>query len=137
MKAQLKRKIESIRANPCRRDFILADARDADMAWGVESFGTVWPPPDEGHARYRTQAEFLSEIRKVVEQGIVDILLASVSVMDRLAHQERLFDNANVTPAIRANDTTDIWCVNAGQATAQLLPCPSPARLFRKFRMVH
>ena len=109
MNPHLMRKIEAIRTNPSGRDFILADARDADMAWGIQSFGLAWPPR-AGEARFRTLPEFLAEIRKVVEQGIVDILLTSVSVMDRLAHQELLFEKTHVTPAIRANDTTDVWC---------------------------
>ena len=110
VKELLRRKLEAIRSNPSGRDFILADARDADMAWGVASFGSVWPPPSTGQARFRTLPEFLDDIRMVIDQGIVDILLASVSVMERLAHREHLFDASGVTPAIRANDTTDVWC---------------------------
>lgn len=110
MKSRLLHKINAIRSNPGGRHFILADARDADMAWGIPSFGALWPPDGADEARFRTLPEFLEEIRKVVEQGIVDILLASVSVMDRLAHREGLFEKTDVTPAIRANDTTDVWC---------------------------
>jgi hypothetical protein len=110
VKPQLLSKLDAILSNPSGREFILGDARDSDMAWGVASFGTVWPPPSTGQARFRTLPEFLSEIRKVVNQGIVDILLASMSVMDRLAHQERLFDASSVTPAIRVNDASDVWC---------------------------
>ena len=109
MKSRLLRKLDAIRSNPGGREFILADARDADMAWGVGSFGTPWPP-DEGTARFRSLPMFLDQIRQVVHQGIVDILLASVSAMDKLAHQEALFDASDVTPAIRANDSSDIWC---------------------------
>lgn len=54
--------------------------------------------------------DLMNDIRQIVEQGLVDILLASVSTMARLAHEERLFDGSNVTPAIRANDTSDVWC---------------------------
>jgi hypothetical protein len=32
-------KLAEIRANPSGRTFILADARDADMSWGIPSFG--------------------------------------------------------------------------------------------------
>ena len=113
MKARLARKIDAIRANPGGREFILADAKDADTVWGVSSFGTRWPPHSD-QPQYRTLPEFLEQIRAVVAQGIVDILLASISVMDRLAHTERLFDSSDVCPAIRANDTSDIWCVRGG-----------------------
>lgn len=110
MKPRLQVKLNAIRSNRAAREFILADARDADMAWGAASLGTVWPPPAVGETRFRTLPEFLDQIRQVVQQGVVDILLASVSVMDRLAHKERLFESSTVTPAIRANDTSDVWC---------------------------
>ena len=98
-------KLAEIRANPSGRTFILADARDADMAWGIPSFG----PARTGDG-FRSVPAFLEEIRAVVRQGFVDVLLASASTMDRLAHQERLFDGSHVTPAVRINDATDIWC---------------------------
>ena len=107
---QLISKLESIKANPNSREFILADARDADMAWGITSFGKRRiPAAVDGADRYRTKPEFLDEIRSVIDQGIIDIVLASTSTMHQLAHTERLFDNSNATPAVRINDTTDIW----------------------------
>jgi hypothetical protein len=114
MKARLTSKIDAIRSNPAGREFILADARDADMVSGVPSFGTRWPLASAGQSQHRTLPEFLEQIRAVVQQGLVDILLASISTMDRLAHKERLFDATDVTPAIRANDTSDIWGVRGG-----------------------
>ena len=30
--------------------------------------------------------------------------------MEKLAHEERLFDGTHVTPAVRIDDATDIWC---------------------------
>jgi hypothetical protein len=120
VKQRLKRKLEAIRSHPGGRDFILADAKDADMAWGVPGFGTVYPAGG-GDPRFRTRPEFLEQIRQIVAQGVVDIMLASVSTMDTLAHRERLFETSEVTPAIRANDTTDIWC----QRGATYAECPS------------
>src|ERR1035441_6919102 len=109
----LLQKLEQIRNSPSGHAFILADARDADMAWGVPSFGanrqqSIGDAPS-GRA-FRSQPAFLDEIRSVVQQEVVDILLASVSVMDKLAHREHLFDQSRVTPAVRINDTTDVWC---------------------------
>ena len=97
-------KLAEIRSNPSGRTFILADARDADMAWGVPSFGKA----RSGHG-FRSAPAFLEEIRQVVRQGFVDVLLASASTMDTLAHKERLFEGSHVTPAVRINDATDIW----------------------------
>lgn len=107
---QLLSKLESIKAGSNLHEFILADARDADMAWGITSFGKKRPQhsPD-GRDRYRTKPEFLDEIRSVVDQGIIDIVLASTSTMYELAHTEKLFKHAHATPAVRINDATDIW----------------------------
>lgn len=89
--------------------FILADAKDADMAWGVAATG---PARTEDGApagrRHRTRAEFLEAMRAIVLQGEQDVLLASASNAEVLA-REGLFANGAVTLAIRANDATDIW----------------------------
>jgi hypothetical protein len=45
----------------------------------------------------------------------VDIVLASISTMSVLAHRERVFDSLEVTPAVRINDTTDVWCQRGGR----------------------
>ncbi|MGH7939886.1 MAG: hypothetical protein ACREFR_02290 [Limisphaerales bacterium] len=113
MKPRLIEKLNHIRSNPSTREFILADARDADMAWGVPSTGKIYPPADA--ERYRTMPEFHDQIRAVARQGIVDIMLASISTMSRLAHGERLFDSLEVTPAVRINDATDVWCPRGGR----------------------
>jgi hypothetical protein len=35
--------------------------------------------------------------------------------MSLLAHRERLFDTLGVTPAVRMNDATDVWCPRGGK----------------------
>ena len=116
-------KLETIRAGRASNAFILADARDADMAWGIPSFGRKrGGAGGNGSApAWRSAPEFLDEIRQVVHQGVVDILLASASVMDVLAHKEKLFERSRVTLAVRINDTTDVWC----QRGARYLDSPS------------
>jgi hypothetical protein len=113
MKPRLIEKLNRIRANSSSREFILADARDADMAWGVPSPGQPYPPEKNGC--YRTMPEFHEQIRAVARQGIVDIMLASISTMSLLAHRERFFDSLEVTPAVRINDATDVWCPRGGR----------------------
>ena len=108
MNQRLLSKLEAIRHGKGDREFILADARDADMAWGIASPGQGWPA--DKNAPMRSMGAFREEIRAVVRQGLIDVMLASVSTMSLLAHKERLFDESDVTPAIRANDTTDVWC---------------------------
>jgi len=90
--------------------FILADAKDADMAWGVAATGPARKAdgtPAAGR-KFRTRPEFLEAMRAIVRQGEQDVLLASASNAEVLA-REGLFADGPVTLAIRANDTTDIW----------------------------
>jgi hypothetical protein len=101
-------KLVCIAANPSGGDFILADAKDADMAFGIAAAG-VRRNADGQTAGYRSIQEFRALIREIVQQQLVDIMLMSMSTSDVLAVRERLFDDSPVTPAIRANDTTDIW----------------------------
>jgi hypothetical protein len=103
-KKSLDQRISRIQSNPQSRDFILADAKDADMAFGITS-----PGHDANTKRIRTLEEFRANIREIVSQGLVDIMLMSVSTSDKLCIAEQLFAQSTVTPAIRANDSTEIW----------------------------
>ena len=47
-------------------------------------------------------------MRLITRSGLIDIMLMSASSNYALAFRERLFDQSPVTPAVRANDTTDI-----------------------------
>lgn len=104
----LDRKLTAILADPqgCR-EFIIADAKDADMAFGIGAPG-MSPERHDAEVRLRTLAEYREQIRQVIRQEVVDIVLMSGSTSDLLARREQLFANSPVTPAVRANDTTDI-----------------------------
>jgi hypothetical protein len=132
-------KLAEVKSNPSSRAFIIADAKDADMAFGVRAPGPrsylsrrgerparfspeVWSREEYG---YRNLPEFLDIIREVVHQGLVDIMLMSAYVNEQLAIKEGLFKNSHVTPAARANDTTDVWAVRHGCYTSE------PAQPFR------
>ncbi len=138
-------KLAEVKANPCSRAFIIADAKDADMAFGVRATGPrsylsargerparfspeIWTRAEYG---YRNLPEFLDIIREVVGQGLVDIMLMSAYVNEQLTIKEGLFRNSHVTPAARANDTTDIWAVRHGCYTAE------PAQPFRTATIDH
>src|SRR5260370_25192774 len=101
-------KLKRIHADPrgCK-DFILADAKDADMALAIGAPGRS-PEAHAGELRYRSLSEFRDIIVQIVEQKLVDIMLMSASTSEALTIQRRLFDHSPVTPAARANDTTDI-----------------------------
>src|SRR5579863_3587917 len=106
--SRLDEKLARIRAGHYRnRDFIIADAKDPDMGPGLHAVGPI-RTPDGAPPRLRTRAEFLNECKKIIEQDIVDILLASASNIEALV-DEGAFHGTGVKPAIRANDTTDVW----------------------------
>ena len=108
MQKSLDQKLARILADRSCRDFILADAKDADMAFGMAAPGRS--PEHHAHeGRFRTLDEYRGLMRDIVRQGLVDIMLVSASTNEVLTIRERLFDNSHVTPAVRANDTTDIW----------------------------
>jgi hypothetical protein len=101
-------KLARIVADPTCRDFILADAKDADMAFGLASPGLA-PGGSPGTGPFRSISEYRNSIREIVRQGLVDIMLMSASTSELLAIEEGLFIDSHVTPAVRMNDTTDIW----------------------------
>ncbi|MFN7802709.1 MAG: hypothetical protein ACK5TO_01760 [Planctomycetaceae bacterium] len=115
MLKSLDAKLAAIHADPhgCR-EFILADAKDADMAFGVAAPG-LSPEQHAGEQRFKTLAEYRDQMRQIVRSELVDIMLMSASTSEQLALVERLFDNSPVTPAARANDTTDIHVLRGGR----------------------
>ncbi len=113
-------KLARIVADPSCEDFILADAKDADMAFGLAAPG-VRRGGDPFKGPFRTIDEFRESIRRLVKQGLVDIMLMSASTSEVLAIDEGLFVDSHVTPAVRMNDTTDIWLA-AGSGNYPLEP---------------
>jgi len=101
----LDRKLERIRSGAYTpEDFIIADAKDGDIA-----FGCAAPVPDARRAGgHGDRASHLAAIREMARSGLVDIMLVSASTGDRLL-REGLFAASDVTLAVRLNDTTDIW----------------------------
>jgi hypothetical protein len=135
----LEAKLTAVKKDRRSRAFIIADAKDADMAFGVRAPGPrtylaaagarpaqfspeVWAREEFG---YRNLPEFLDIIREITHQGLVDIMLMSAYVNDLLTIKEGLFKDSHVTPAARANDTTDVWAARHGSYTKD------PAQTFR------
>ena len=129
----LDKKLAEVKANRNSRSFVIADAKDADMAFGVRAPGPrsylsskglrpghfspeVWSREEYG---YRNLPEFLDIIREVTHQGLIDIMLMSAYVNEQLTIKEGLFKNSHITPAARANDTTDVWAVRHGCYTRE------------------
>jgi hypothetical protein len=117
----LDQKLANIRRDPSgAKDFILADAKDADMATGLAATGN-----DPITGKRRTLEEYRDQMRQIIAQGLVDIMLMSASTSEQLTINERLFDKSTITPAVRANDTTDIHLPAGGTYAAE------PSRPFR------
>jgi hypothetical protein len=131
MEKSLDRKLGRILSDPSCPDFIIADAKDADMAFGLAAPGRS-PESHASEARFRTLDEYRQQIRELVAQGLVDVMLMSASSNEVLTINERLFDNSHITPAVRANDTTDIWlAAGTGQYGRQ------PSQPFRSATIDH
>src|SRR6516162_10048190 len=112
-------KLKRIHADPHRaKDFILADAKDADMALAIGAPGRS-PEAHPGEVRYRSLSEFRGIIEQIVEQGLVDIMLMSASTNEVLTIHKRIFDKSHVTPAARVNDTTDIHIIRGSKYPSQ------------------
>lgn len=114
-------------------DFILADAKDADMAGGLSGLGR-----NRETGRLNTLGEFDNAIGAIIRQDIVDIVLTSVSTLGRLV-QQGLFEASAIRQAVRFNDTSDLWRIRGadyGQqssvpfATARLALCPTDLGLY-------
>ena len=105
----LDRKLANIRGGKYTPDdFIIADAKDGDIGFGRASCVR----DAKGH--FTPRATHLEAIREMTKSGLVDIMLMSASTAERLSN-EGLFKGSEVTPAIRLNDTTDIWSARGGR----------------------
>jgi DhnA family fructose-bisphosphate aldolase class Ia len=104
-KKTLDAKLSAIRDGKYKpRDFIIADAKDGDIGFGAMAAG----PDPKRPGVFKPRAAHLEAIRDMTRSGLVDIMLMSASTAERLS-DEGLFKKSKVTPAIRLNDTTDIW----------------------------
>ncbi|MCB1332469.1 MAG: hypothetical protein KDK26_02210 [Roseivivax sp.] len=105
---RLDEKLDRIRSGAYSpRDFIIADAKDGDMAFGCATPGKG---PD---GRMKPLRAYRDDIVKVVDSDLADIMLMSLSSAEGM-HERGLFAGSAVTPAVRLNDTTDIWQARGG-----------------------
>lgn len=125
----LDRKLARIRAGAySAQDFIIADAKDADMAFGLTAPAPVRDESGRFTAEFSKRAAYLDSIREMTRSGLVDIMLTSASAAEILV-REGLYAASEVTPAVRYNDTTDIWYPRGGRYGAE------PSRPFRSARL--
>lgn len=125
MQKTLTTKLAALKESTSNRAFIIADAKDADMAFGIAA------PGRNRNGGCRSLSEFRDQIREIVTQGLVDIMLMSASTSEMLSIEEGIFEHSNVTPAVRANDTTDIHVVRGSVYTE------APSRPFSSTTIDH
>ncbi len=124
MEKSLDKKLDKIRnGNYQKTDFIIADAKDGDMGGGVFAPGPVLENPEKP----KPYQSYLQAMREMTDSGLVDIMLMSSSSAEKLV-EEKIFHDSEVTPAVRYNDTTDVW----GQRHSNYKKFPS-----RNFRTAH
>lgn len=111
---RLDEKLARIAKDPTgAKDFMICDAKDADMGGGLPAPGARRDKQGRATGAFKSRADHLDQIRALVRQDILDLMLVSVSNLDLLV-REGLFRGSKVGTAIRANDTTDIWSVRHG-----------------------
>jgi DhnA family fructose-bisphosphate aldolase class Ia len=103
-------------------DFIIADAKDGDMAFGCAT------PGKAADGRMKPLSAYRADMKAVVDSDLVDIMLVSLSSAEVLTAQGA-FAKTDITTAVRLNDTSDIW-----QARGGTYP-KSPAVPFRTARL--
>jgi len=116
-------KMARIRAGQYRLgDFMIADAKDADLAGGVTAMG---PRRDAGGkiVGRRTRPEFHHQIRALIRQDVLDIMLASTATIETLT-QEGTFGDTRVLAAFRGNEATDAWVGIRGGRYREYAPLP-------------
>ena len=101
---KLNQKLACIRGGAYRpQDFIVADAKDGDMGGGAGATG-IHQKTGLAHPA----SVYRSAMKDMVASDLVDIMLVSLSSAEALM-TDGVFDNSNVTLAVRMNEGTDIW----------------------------
>lgn len=116
-------KIARIRAGQYRLgDFMIADAKDADLAGGITAMGQRRDAAGK-IVGPRTRPEFHDQIRALIKQDVLDIMLASTSTIEKLTH-EGVFEGTRMLAAFRGNEATDAWVGIRGGRYRDYAPIP-------------
>lgn len=106
---RLDRKLARIRSGNYRpQDFIIADAKDADMAFGTATAGPVLDDHGKPTGRFKPLKIYRDDMERMIDADLVDIMLTSLSSAEYLARRGA-YRATEVTAAVRLNDTSDIW----------------------------
>ena len=114
MNKSLEIKLERIKKQNYKpKDFIIADAKDADMAMGIITPGPERDERGKILKTYKKLNDYKKDMVSMSKSNLIDIMLMSASVGEELI-KKKIFNNSRVTPAIRMNDTSDIWLMRNG-----------------------
>ena len=110
----LEEKLKKIKKSKYKKsDFIIADAKDADMGFGIYGTGVKLDKKNNSK-KPLPHKEYIKNIIKMTKSNLVDIMLMSASSAE-IAHDLKVFNKSKVTPAIRFNDSSDIWELRNGK----------------------
>ena len=102
-------KLKNIRNSDYKpSDFIIADAKDADMGGGRRAPGFIREINGKLTETPASYESYLNKMEEMTSSGLVDVMLMSMTSAERLV-SHKIFDNSSVTPAVRLNDTSCIW----------------------------
>ena len=102
-------KLKNIRnGNYKSSDFIIADAKDADMGGGRRAPGFIREENGRLTEKPATYQSYLNKMEEMTKSEMVDVMLMSMTSAERLV-TKNIFSNSKVTPAVRLNDTSCIW----------------------------
>ncbi len=89
-------------------DFIIADAKDGDMALGAGVCGSERDANGQPTGRMRPLQIYRDNMEAMVRSDVIDIMLTSLSSGEYLVGRG-VYADTEVTPAVRLNDGSDIW----------------------------
>jgi len=89
-------------------DFIIADAKDADMGGGRRAPGIIRNSDGTPTEKPATYNSYLDKMEAMTKSELVDVMLMSMSSAEKLVNKG-IFKDSSVTPAVRLNDTSCIW----------------------------
>ena len=137
MNKSLISKLQQIKKQKYRpKDFIIADAKDGDMAMGIITPGPERDKKGKILKKYKKLDDYKNAMVAMTKSQLVDIMLMSASVGEELV-EKKIFKKSSVTPAIRMNDTSDIWLMrNGNYRTTNPRPFRS-ARIERVSKLVN
>ena len=130
-------KLQKIRNQKYKqKDFIIADAKDGDLAMGITTPGPQRDKQGKIIQGFKKLKDYKKAMEVMTKSKLVDIMLMSASVGESLV-EKKIFKNSPVTPAIRMNDTSDIWLMrNSNYRSTNPRPFRS-ARIDRVSKLVN